>query len=198
MDLRDKVKKLQQKKEGAEERKKLKAWLVFIEKSRSNIAETLLYFGATRDLKFKTGKLLPYSWVKSLDIVLNRYSHYTLSKCIDKILSPDQEDLTDHAIFAVVGFKKDDIESLRDGVYNISRNDARLYRRVGLLLCISEDNQVGLFGVWPNELFLAVKQNPTHARILESLILNRPNFWEDVFVMVPLDYDWSSIFTAKS
>jgi hypothetical protein len=185
-------------KDKQKKEKKLNAWLVFLEKSRSNIAETLLYFGATRDLKFKTGKLLPFSWVKSLNVVLNKYSNYTLSKCIDKILSPDQEDLTDHAIFAVVGFKREHIESLHDGIFNISKSDARLYRRVGLLFCISEDNQVGLFGVWPNELFLAVKQNPVHTRILESLLLNRPNFWEDVFVMVPLDYDWSSIFTAES
>jgi len=172
-------------------------WIVGLDKGKAPIGESLLYFGATRGFKDITGKLLPFSWVRSLNSVLGKYPNYQLIKCINKVVSPDREDMTDYMILAVLALKRDDIRYLVDSNYKISVSDANLYRRVGMLFSVSEDNQVGLFGLWPDELFKGVAKNQIHAKIIESLLVNRPNFWKNVIIMVTADYDWSSVFPSK-
>ena len=144
-----------------------------------------------------TGKILPYSFVKSLGMLLNKYSTYKLYKCINKIVSPTKEDMTDYAMLAVLALKRDDIFGLIDSNYKIAPSDAHLYRRVGLLFSISEDNQVGLFGLWPDEFYKGVAAHPINAKIVESLLVYKPDFWKNVMVMVTSDYDWKSILVSR-
>lgn len=178
--------------------KKFRGWIVSLDKHRSPIPDTVIYFNAARDLNTVTGKILPLSWIKSLNSNLNKFSNYHLSKCINKIVSPDGEDMTEYMIFAVLASKKDSIKSYSDNTYNIPPSDIPLYSKVGLLISVSEDNQVGLFGLRPYELFNSVASKPMRAKILESLIVNRPDFWEEVHILVTADYDWSKIFyTSK-
>jgi len=174
--------------------KKFKGWIVSLDKGKSPISETMLYFNAARELNTVTGKILPFSWIKSLNTALNKYSNYHLSKCINKIVSPDGEDMTEYMIFAVLAERKASIKSYSDSVYSIPPSDVQLYSNAGLLISVSEDNQVGLFGLKPYDLFLSVASKPVRAKVLESLIVNRPDFWEDVHVLVTADYDWSKIF----
>lgn len=174
--------------------KKFKGWIVSLDKHKSPTSETILYFNAARELNTVTGKILPFSWIKSLNTALNKYPNYHLSKCINKIVSPDGEDMTEYMIFAVLATKKDSIKSYSDNLYNIPSSDVQLYSKAGLLISVSEDNQVGLFGLKPYELFVSVSAKPMRAKILESLVVNRPEFWEEVHVLVTADYDWSKIF----
>jgi len=107
----------------------------------------MIYFGATRDFRDITGKILPYSFIKSLGMLVNKYPYYKLYKCVNKIVSPDKEDMTDYMMLAVLALKRDDVQGLVDSSFKIAPSDAHLYRRVGLLFSVSEDNQVGLFGL---------------------------------------------------
>jgi hypothetical protein len=50
----------------------------------------------------------------------------------------------------------------------------------------------------PDEFYKGVAAHPINAKIVESLLVNRPNFWKAVIVMVTSDYDWSNIFKPKS
>jgi len=172
-------------------------WYVGLDKTKVPINESMLYFGATRDFRDITGKILPYSFVKSLGMLVNKYPNYKLYKGINKIVSPDKEDMTDYMMLAVIALKRDDVQGLVDSNFKIAPSDVHLYRRVGLLFSISEDNQVGLFGLWPDEFYKGVATHPINAKIVESLLVNRPNFWKTVIVMVTSDYDWSNIFKPK-
>ncbi len=176
---------------------KFKTWIISLDKNKAPISETKIYFNATSDLKNNTGKNLPYSWIKSLNYALKKYSNYHLNKCISKIVSPDNKDMTEYMILAILAFKKPSIKVFMDKKYYLSLSETQIYDKVGLLISISEDNQVGLFGLKPYELFLSVLSKPMRIKTLESLIIDRPNFWEDVFLLVTSDYDWSSIFTQK-
>ncbi|MCX8188937.1 MAG: hypothetical protein N3F64_04445 [Nitrososphaeria archaeon] len=177
--------------------KKFKGWIVSLDKNKSPISETVLYFNAARELNTVTGKILPFSWIKSLNTALNKFSNYHLSKCINKIVSPDGEDMTEYMIFAVLASKKESIKSYSDNLYNIPPSDIQLYSKAGLLISVSEDNQVGLFGLRPYELFNSVASKPVRAKVLESLVVNRPDFWEEVHILVTADYDWSKIFYSS-
>ena len=174
-------------------------WYIGLDKTSAPIDESVIYFGATRDFKDVTGKILPYSFIKSLGMLMNssRYPIYKLYKCINRIVSPTKEDMTDYAMIAVLALKKDNIQGFVDGTFRITQSDAHLYRRVGLLFSISEDNQVGLFGLWPDEFYKGVAARPINAKIVESLLVNRPDFWKAVIIMVTSDYDWKKIFAYK-
>jgi hypothetical protein len=178
--------------------KKFGGWVLSLDERTSPLSEKILYFNATRDLNEAAEKILSYSWMESLSAALNRNPNYRISRCVNRIFSPEGEDMTEYLIFAVLASKKDSIKSYADHIYNISPSDTLLYSRVGLLIGVSEDNQVGLFGIRPYELFKSVESRPEHAKVLESLIVDRPDFWDNVLILLAADYDWSTIFHKNS
>jgi len=169
-------------------------WLVSLNKEKSSLTDESLYFSATRDLEFVTGKILQYSWLRALVGNTKKYRNYKVLDCIERVISPDKEDFTDHAIFCVIGYKKryiDKEEALEK--YNVDEHLFKVLNKVGLLCSISEDNLIGVFGVIPHDAFIAIRQKPIYLRVIESLLVNKMEFWEDVYLLITEGYDWESL-----
>ncbi len=170
------------------------SWIVSLNRKKSSISDESLYFPATRDLNFTVGKVLQYNWLRALFGNTKRYRHYRVNDCIDRVISPDREDFTDHAMFCIIAYKRPilDREEFKER-YNLDTHLLKLLNKVGLLCSISEDNLIGVFGVLPQELFIAIKQKPLYLRVLESLLVNNSEFWEDVYLLITEGYDWDSL-----
>lgn len=112
------------------------------------------------------------NFVNNLTMLISSKKNYSIIGNIKKIISPDGTEYTDKAIYALIGF--------------IMFKDTKL--QVGFLLAEYSDNTFGLLGIWPDEFVRVVEQdNPLLTNFLQ-LIVNAPEKWNSVYLVVPIKF----------
>jgi len=158
---------------------KMKIWNVYHEAGRTPIT-----FLDAADLSLEE-RIFKYGWVKRLTAISKKRRNFALHKAIDRVEAPDGKTFTKHAFVAVLASKTGKKGALRA---DSSERFERLPEQIGYLCTVSEDYEVGVFGVKGRDFYDLCKMNKEFLRFARKLIVDRPDLWQHVDVLIPMRY----------
>jgi len=158
---------------------KMKTWSVYHETGGSPIT-----FLDAADLSLGE-RIFKYGWVKRLMAISKKRRNFVLQKVIDRVEAPDGKMFTKHAFVAVLASKTEKKANLGA---DLSERFDQLPDQIGYLCTVSEDYEVGVFGVKGRDFYDLCKMNEEFLRFARKLIVDRPDLWQHVDVLVPVRY----------
>lgn len=158
---------------------KMKTWNVYHEAGGTPIT-----FLDAADLSLEE-RIFKYGWVKRLLAISKKHRNFVLQKAIDRVEAPDGKTFTKHAFVAVLASKTGKKAGL--GTDSRGRFD-QLPEQIGYLCTVSEDYEVGVFAVKGKDFYNLCKMNKELLRFARKLIVDRPDLWQRVDVLVPMQY----------
>ncbi len=111
-------------------------------------------------------------FVDQLIEMVKFHENYHIVGNIKSVISPSNEDHSDKAMFAIVGF------------YQPGRDEPEI--RIGLLIAELIGGNFQLLGIWPDEAADASQGNIESLSILLDKFLNLPDVWTNVFLITPV------------
>jgi len=158
---------------------KMKTWNVYREAGGTPVT-----FLDAADLSLGE-RIFKYGWVKGLMAISKKHRNFVLQKVIDRVEAPDGKTFTKHAFVAVLASKTGKKAGL--GTDSKGRFD-QLPEQIGYLCTVSEDYDVGVFAVKGKDFYNLCKMNKELLRFARKLIVDRPDLWQRVDVLVPMQY----------
>ena len=142
----------------------MKKWEIEIKEQNAQEGFIVEMIDATE--AFKESLLLTDKFLLYITDNINQKDNYVAHAVIEKILSPDGEDVTSKMVFFVYG---EDI----DGV------------KVGLLLGQLADKRFVILALWPEAFVEACKQEKKLLETVVESILFAPERWSNVDIILP-------------
>lgn len=130
-------------------------------------------------------RIFQYRWVKRLMTISKKHQKFELHKVIDRIEAPDGKMFTKHAFLAVLANRAG--KKVRLDSHSMKRFE-QLPKQIGYLCTVSEDYQVGVFGVKGRDFYNLCKLKKRFLRFARKLIVEGPDLWQRVDVLVPRRY----------
>jgi len=159
--------------------KEMKTWTVYCEAGGSPIT-----FLDSADLSLEE-RIFEYRWLKRLMAVSKKHRNFALHKVIHRIEAPDGKTFIKHAFVAVLASKTGKKANL--GADSRERFE-QLPEQIGYLCTVSEDYQVGVLGLKGKDFYNLCKMNKEFLKFARKLIVENPDVWQHVDILVPRQY----------
>ncbi|MGQ4913707.1 MAG: hypothetical protein ACP6IU_03040 [Candidatus Asgardarchaeia archaeon] len=145
----------------------MKVWKVTFENpSERSLRNLTVEFVDVIDL-FGHGLGIDKSFIDKLMELIEKRENYNLISNIKKVVDPEDTDLSEHAIFALLC------------------EDSN-HTNFSFLLGQSTEDDWLLLGIWPDTFAKIFKQNQQHIDVTLSNIISEPDMWEEIDLIMPL------------
>ena len=119
------------------------------------------------------GKLLRWDWLVDVLRHTREQVQYKFNRDLRRVISPDRKNLSEKSVFLIIG----------ESTQRFSTEKPQ-YSYHGLLGGISEDNVIGVFGLWPKEFKEFCCKRPDLLLMIERMFAREPWRWKSVDISV--------------